>query len=259
MIGKIKELYNYRTMISSLVSRDLKSRYSRSILGVLWNFLNPFLQLLIYTTVFSQIMKNGIEDYYMFLFVALIPWIFFSTCLSGGASCVLIQGDMVKKIFFPREVIPISYVTSQFVNLLLCFVVIFAAKIWEGCIFNPLALLCLPLVMIVEYILTIGFTMVLCALNVFFRDIQHIMGIVVMAWQFLTPVMYPIDMVPEEIQWIFDINPMTSVITCYRDILYYGDVPSLDSLHLAIIVGILTLAIGWSVFDKLQRKFAEVL
>ena len=120
-----KELYAYREMIFSLVRRDLKGRYKGSILGFLWTFLNPLLQLLVYTFVFSTVMRNGINDYYLFLFVALVPWIFFSTSVSGGAKCIWAQKDMVKKIYFPREVLPISYVTSQFVNMLLSFLVIF--------------------------------------------------------------------------------------------------------------------------------------
>ena len=116
MLERIKEIYAYREMTASLVRRDLKGRYKGSVLGFLWTFLNPLLQLAVYTMVFSTIMRSGIEDYYLFLFVALIPWIFFSTSLTGGAGCILSQQDMVKKIYFPREVLPFSYVLSQFVN-----------------------------------------------------------------------------------------------------------------------------------------------
>ena len=153
MINRVKELYAYREMIFSLVKRDLKGRYKGSVLGFLWTFLNPLLQLAVYTMVFSVIMRAGIEDYYLFLFVALVPWIFFSTSLSGGASCIWAQQDMVKKIYFPREVLPISFVTSCFVNMLLSFVVVFLVIFISGIGFNPTALLFLPLVMIIEYIL----------------------------------------------------------------------------------------------------------
>ena len=259
MFRRIKELYDYRTMISSLVRRDLKSRYSGSVLGVLWNFLSPLFQLLVYSVVFSQIIRMGIDDYYMFLFVALIPWIFFSTCISGGVSCIQIQGDMIKKIYFPREVVPFSYVTSQFVNMLLCFVVIFVVMAFGGYVFNPVALLCLPVVMIIEFILALGFTLVLSSLNVYFRDLQHIMGIVALAWQFLTPIMYPMDIVPDGMKWILNINPMTNVISCYRSILYLGQVPQLNSLLTAVVLGIFLFGMGWFSFNKLQKHFIEVL
>ena len=118
----IHELYEYRTMIGSMIRRDLRGRYKGSALGFAWTFLNPLLQLAVYTLVFSMIMRAGIKDYYLFLFVALIPWIFFSTSVSAGASCVMAQKDIVKKIYFPREVLPISHVTCQLVNMLLSMV-----------------------------------------------------------------------------------------------------------------------------------------
>ena len=128
----IKELLAYRTMIGSLIQRDLRGRYKGSVLGFAWTFLNPLLQLAVYTVVFSAIMRSGIEDYYLFLFVALIPWIFFSASLTGGSSCILSQKEMVKKIYFPREVLPIAHVTSQLVNMMLSFLVVLAVLIVSG-------------------------------------------------------------------------------------------------------------------------------
>ncbi len=128
----VKELWEYREMIVSLVKRDLKSRYKGSVLGFLWMFLNPLLQLAVYTVVFSTIIKMGIEKFYLFLFVALVPWLFFSTCLSAGTTVIFSQQDMVKKIYFPREALPLAFTISQFVNMLLSFVVIFIVVICSG-------------------------------------------------------------------------------------------------------------------------------
>ena len=155
----IQELYAYREMIFSLVRRDLKGRYKGSALGFLWTFINPLLQLGVYTLVFSVIMRNGIEDYYLFLFVALIPWIFFSTSLAGGSSCIWAQKDMVKKIYFPREILPISFVTSQFVNMLLSLIVVLIVLIVSGKGLNPIALLYLPVIMLVEYLMALSVAM----------------------------------------------------------------------------------------------------
>ncbi len=256
---RITEIYTYREMIFSLVKRDLKGRYKGSMLGFFWTFLNPLLQLAVYTMVFSTIMRSGVKDYYLFLFVTLIPWIFFSTSLSGGASCILAQQNMVKKIYFPREVLPISYVTSQFVNMLLSFIVIFAVLLLSGYALRIEAILCLPLVMTVEYVLALGFTMIMSAVTVYVRDMEYILGILTMAWQFLTPVMYAIDQVPQEVRWIFRINPMTYVITAYRDILYYGNIPKLETLAFASVTGVVMLIAGWMIFSCLQRRFAEEL
>lgn len=259
MFNRLKELYLYREMIFSLVKRDLKGRYKGSALGFLWTFLNPLLQLAVYTMVFSVIMRAGIEDYYLFLFVALVPWIFFSTSLSGGASCIWAQQDMVKKIYFPREVLPISYVTSQFVNMLLSFIVIFGVLIFSGHTINLTAILYLPVIMIVEFILALGMAMLTSAITVYFRDMEYILGIVAMAWQFLTPVMYAIDMAPQKVRFIFHLNPMTPVIEAYRDILYYGKTPELNTLLSAVIIGIIVLVIGWVTFHRLQKHFVEEL
>lgn len=253
----IKELYAYREMIVGLVRRDLRGRYKGSVLGFLWTFVNPLLQLVVYTMVFSVIMKNGIEKYYIYLFVGLVPWIFFSTSVTGGANSILSSKDMVKKIYFPREVLPISVVTSGFINMLFCFIVIFAALFISGIGVNPVALLFLPIIMIVEYFLALGFALLSSALTVYFRDLEYILGIITMAWMYLTPVMYPETMVPENLLWILKVNPMTSVIMAYRDILYYKQILQLETLLQALIVGIVFCILGHFVFCKLQKGFVE--
>lgn len=254
-----KELYEYREMIFSLVRRDLKGRYKGSILGFFWTFLNPLLQLAVYTFVFSVIMKNGIQQYYLHLFVALIPWIFFSTCVSGGSRCIWSQQDMVKKIYFPREILPISFVTSQFINMLLCFVVIFAVLFVSGRKVNLLAWCFLPIIMILEYNLSLGFALISSAVTVYVRDIEYILGIATMAWQFLTPVMYSLDNVPVKVLPFFYINPMTSIIIAYRDILYYGQYPKMSTLLGSFFSGLFFLVIGILTFSILKKGFAEEL
>ena len=205
-----KEIWEYREMVASLVKRDLKSRYKGSVLGFLWMFLNPLLQLAVYTVVFSTIMRMGIDKFYLFLFVALVPWLFFSTCLSAGTTVIFSQQDMVKKIYFPREVLPIAFTISQFVNMLLSFLVIFAVLIISGIRLNPQALFFLPLVMLVEFVMALGVTYLVSALNVYFRDLEHILGILSMAWMYLTPILYPMDMVPQQYTTLFTLNPNTS-------------------------------------------------
>lgn len=253
----LREIYDYREMIYSLIKRDLRGRYKGSVLGFFWTFLNPLFQLVVYTIVFSTIMRMDYDKYYLFLFVALIPWIFFSTSVAGGASCIWSQKDMVNKIYFPREVLPIAHVTCQLVNMLLSFVVIFAVLIVTGHGVNVMAVLCLPVIMLVEYLLALGLTLIVSAVTVFLRDVEYVLGIIMMAWQFLSPVMYGVDMVPEELQVFFSINPMTSILVAYRDIFYYKQVPQLSTLLQATILGIVFLVVGVIVFEKLKRHFSE--
>ena len=258
-MNTLREIYEYRTMIVSLIRRDLRGRYKGSALGFAWTFLNPLLQLGVYTVVFSTIMRAGIEDYYLFLFVALIPWLFFSTSVSAGASCVMAQKEMVKKIYFPREVLPIAHVTCQLVNMLLSFVVVFAVLLLSGKGISLQALLYLPIVIVAEYFLAISITMIVSAVTVYLRDLEHVLVILTMAWQFLTPVMYSIDMVPEELRSIFNINPMTPIIVAYRDILYYKRLPEIGNLLHGFVLSTILLVIGWLVFGRLKTPFAEEL
>jgi len=255
----LKEIYAYREMIASLVRKDLRGRYKGSVLGFLWTFINPLLQLLVYTMVFSIILRANVDKFYLFLFVALIPWIFFSSCLSAGSGIILAEKNLVVKIYFPREVLPVYFTTSCFVNMLYCFIVVIAVVIISGVKMSFSALLCLPVVMVVEYVMALGVCFLVSAVTVYFRDLQHIMGIIAMAWQFLTPIMYPLDIVPESVRPVFMLNPMTPVITVYRDILYYGRAPELSTLLNAALFGIVMLITGFLVFGKLKKRFAEVL
>ncbi len=255
----LREIYDYRQMIFSLVKKELRGRYKGSVLGFLWTFINPLFQLLVYTFVFSVIVPNNIEKFYLYLFIGLIPWLFFSGSMTGGAASIIAQKDLVKKIYFPREVIPISYVTSNFVNMLLCFIVIFAVIIISGTGVTLHLLLYLPVIMAVEYVMALGGAMLTSALTVYFRDLEYILGIVTMAWMYFTPVVYSIDMVPEWIRPIFNLNPMTPVIVAYRDVLYSRQAPHLSTLLQGFILGIIVLLIGIIVFRKLQRGFAEEL
>lgn len=254
-----EEIYKYRQMIFSLVHKDLRGRYKGSVLGFLWTFLNPLLQLLVYTFLFSIVLRQGIEKYYLFLFVALVPWIFFSTCVAGGANCVIGYGDLVKKIYFPREVLPISFTISQFINMIYSFVVVFLVLAVTDYGFNFLAITFLPLIMAVEFFLALGFVLLFCAITVYLRDVGYFLGIITMAWQFLSPVMYPMSFVPPRFVWFLKLNPMVSIINAYRDILYYKQIPDVTTLLSAILMGIFFLVLGEIVFKKLQKGFAENL
>ena len=259
MIKIFKEIYDYREMVFSLVRRDLRGRYKGTVLGFLWTFVNPLLQLIVYTLVFSNILRMGIEKYYIFLFVALIPWIFFSSTATASCEVVIGASNMVKKIYFPREVLPLAYTISSFINMLFSFIVVFVVLIVTGYGVDFVALMYLPIIMVVEFALALGMSLLFSALTVYLRDLQHIMGIVMMAWQFLTPVMYSEEMIPEEFMAVWRLNPMVSVIVAYRDILYYKQPPHINTLLEATVLGLLLLVIGELMFRLLQRNFAEEL
>jgi len=259
MIKELKELCQYREMIFSLVHKDLRGKYKGSILGFFWSLLIPLFQLLIYTLVFSVFMRSQIDKFYMFLFVALIPWLFFNNCITAGATSIIQQKNLVEKIYFPRMVMPIACAISAFVNMLLNFIIVFGALFVSGIGIRIEVMWYLPIIMLIEFIMGIGGALLFSALTVYFRDLEYILNILTMAWMYMTPILYPLEQVPETIREFLYLNPMTAVIIAYRDILYYQTAPNMQTLMYAIIWGTVTLLIGWFVFLKLQRNFVEEL
>ena len=258
MIQTLKDIILYQEKIRNLIRKDLRGRYKGSVLGFFWTILNPILQLVVYTFLFSLVLRSGIDKYYLFLFVALVPWIFFSSCLVGGSGIILGQKDLIKKIYFPTEVLPIAHTSSNFVNMLLSFIVIFIVVIFAG---NGIttAILYLPIVMIIEYLLCLGASFITSAITVYFRDMEHILGILGLAWMYMTPIMYSVDMIPVEFQGVLSFNPMAPIILAYRSILYDGKAPEIAVLIHGFIVGVAVLILGFVIFHKLKRRFVEEL
>lgn len=259
MKERIKEIYSYKDMVASLVKRELRGKYKGSFLGFLWTFINPLCQIIVYTIVFSIIVRSDLDKFYVYMITGMIPWLFFDASIRIGAGCVRYQGDMLKKIYFPREVLPISCVTANFVNMLFCFVIVLLVLIVSGIGFSFRALFCLPLVMLIEYVMALGVVLIISAGTVYFKDLEHIVTVALMAWIYLTPILYPIQIVPEKLLWIFKLNPMTYVIECYHAILYWKVLPTGKILSYAAIAAIALLIIGELVFKKLDDNFAEEL
>jgi ABC-2 type transport system permease protein len=187
----------------------------------------------------------------------MMPWTFFNTCVQGGTTCVRAQAEMVKKIAFPREVIPISYVTSAFVNMLFSFAIVFLAVLVSGFGFRWEAMLYLPLVMLLEYLLALGIALALSAATVYFRDMEQIVSVLMMAWIYVTPIMYTIDYVPEQYRRLIMLNPMTPIVEMFHQILYYRIEPTGPYLALAGTYSCAAFLAGALVFMVLERNFAE--
>lgn len=259
MISIFRELYEYREMIFSLVHKELRGKYKGSVLGFLWSLLIPLFQLVIYTIVFSVFMRSNIDKFYIFLFVALIPWLFFSNCIAGGAVAIVQQKNLVAKIYFPRMVLPVSSAISYFINMLLCFIIVFIALFISEIGISIRILWYLPVIMLIEFLMGIGVALLFSALTVYFRDLEYILNIVTMAWMYMTPILYPINQLSENLQRILYLNPMTSVIISYRDVLYYKQVPEMGTLIYAVVFGAITFIGGIFIFQKLQKNFVEEL
>ncbi len=255
----LKELFSYRDMVKNLVKRELRGKYKGSILGFLWTFINPLCQIIVYTIVFSLITRNDLDQFYVYMIAGMIPWTFFDLSLRNGCGSVRYQGNLVKKIYFPREVLPISTVTANFINMLLCFILVFLTIILSGRSISFAALLFLPVIMVIEYLFILGLVLIVSSVTVYLKDLEHIVNVLLMMWIYLTPILYPITLVPEKVRMLLKVNPMTAIIECYHQVLYWGEVPSLNYLGYGLICAIVIVIVGELIFNKLSSNFAEEL
>lgn len=259
MFDRIEEILKFKEMIKSFTIRELKTRYKGSFLGFLWTFVNPLLQLTVYSLMFPFILKINEKNYAMFLFVGLIPWTFFTTSLQGSCNLIIGNSSLVTKVYFPREILPITYILSGLCNAIFSYTVVFPMLLFSKIPFT-IFLIWLPLILIGQTILNLGFSLFFSGMNVFFRDLEYLLNVGLMAMYFMTPVMYNINILPLKIQkMLILLNPMAGYIILYRDIMYYGKEPNLKIVGYSFFYSISVFFIGYFMFQKLQKKFAEIL
>jgi lipopolysaccharide transport system permease protein len=267
MARRLQELWKYRDLIRNLVIRDLKVRYKNSILGVAWSLINPLLMMVVYTVVFQLMAgSSSLPDYPVFILCALLPWNFFSTCVLQATDSIVSAAPLIKKVYFPREVLPISIALSNLVNFVIALPVFFLLALIMNHPITPYAAL-LPLIILVEITFILGVTLITSTINVFYRDARHILDVLILAWFFLTPIFYPITTVPEQATvmgitfnmrvWLRRLNPMASIIASYRDILYWGTPSSLDFLLRTALTSFVILVIGYWIFLRYCPRFGE--
>lgn len=266
LIWHLRELYRYRGLVLNLVLRDLKSRYKRSVLGFLWSLLNPLAMMMVFTVVFTVVMPSQIENYPIFLLCGLLPWNFFTGALMVSMNSVAGNANLVKKVYFPREVLPISSVLASLVNFLLGMAVLMVVLIFFGGNFSQWLWL-LPIVILIQTCFTLGVALFLSAVSVYYRDTLMIMDVVLLAWFFLTPVVYAIDILPKaheifgltvDLQRLMHIvNPMASLIAAYRDLLYWGYRTDLDFFLRTAVTAVAVLIVGYWYFVRHSHDFGE--
>lgn len=255
-ISKIKEIYTYRHMLFTLVKQDINGRYKGSIFGFLWTLLNPLFMLLVYSIVFQFVFRSDIENYPIYLFICLMPWNAFNNMIGAGTTCVSNNASILKKVYFPREVLPLSVVISNTIQYFFSVVIIFIALLVSGVGISWYALL-LPLVVLVQITFAFGLILMLSVANVYVRDVQYMMNPIMMIWMYASPILYSITMVPEKWLWLYKLNPMVSILQGYQNILYDQTLPDFKSLGIVFLVSLVICVIGYLIFNKLQRRFAE--
>ena len=253
-----KDLYNYRELLKTNIKKEIRGKYKGSWLGVMWTFLNPLLMLAVYAFVFPYILRVNVENYTIFMIVALIPWNFFTTAIQSGTGCVVANGNILKKVYFPREIIPISITTSQLVNFLITCLIMFVFILVSGVGFS-IHILILPILILIQYILTLAFNFVLSALTVYAHDIDHFVSVILTLGFYATPIVYLSSMLPEKFQWAMYVNPMAVLVESYRSILYYHQMPNFKILGIWVVLSFIFLVLGYAIFKKLEKSFVEEL
>ncbi len=270
LLAYVNEIWRYRALLLNLVMRDLKVRYRNSVLGVLWSLGNPLLMMAVFTVVFTIMTPTDIEKFPVFVLCGLMPWNYFSASVVGSIRGIVDNASLVRKVYFPREMLPISVVLANLVNFAIALVVLFAFILAFRLPLTVWALL-LPVVIAVQTIFTVGVALILSTANVFYRDTQVIMEVVMLAWFFLTPIFYPIDALPHSYhiggmtidawRWMYLINPIASLVATYRVILYGtgagGAPPAFDFFLRTAITAFGVLAVGMAVFHRYKRQFGE--
>ena len=252
----ISNLYKYRQLLKSNIKKEIRGKYKGSFLGVLWSFVNPLLSVLVYAIVFPLILKNTQEHYVTYLIIGIIPWNFFIYSISQGTTTIMVNGGIIKKVYFPREILPISVVSSALVNFLISCLIIFIFLFFSGIGLSKYVIF-LPIVIIIQYIMTLGIVFITSAINVYIRDAEYIINFFMNMLFYATPILYSPEIIPARWRGILGLNPMSIIINGYRDILYYQKFPNFTYLAFLFAFSVVILLFGLFVFRKLERGFAE--
>ncbi len=268
MFHNLAQLVRYRALIQSLVARELKARYRASVLGFFWSFINPLLLLLVYSFVFSYVLKNQtkeVQPYALFLFCGILPWTWFSTSLLESSNVLISGGNLIKKVMFPAEVLPIVTVLANMVHFLLGLPILIVFLLYYRAPITPGELAWFPLVVGVQLLLTLGLALIVSALTVHFRDIKDILANLLTFWFFATPIIYPmlpgtgpLAQAPAYAKTLLNLNPFTHLAISYQEILFFPGAYGHWKWLLALGVAACGLfLLGYFVFDRLRDSFAE--
>ena len=264
IMGAAREVASFSELLRTMVIRDLKLRYRNSALGFLWSLLSPLLMMLVFILVFKVLTQSTIENYPVFLMAGLLPWIFTQGSVAGGLHSVTGNANLINKVYFPRELLPVSMVLAGFVQFvagyLLLIVVLLAFRVELH-----MTILFVPVIMLLNLLFALGLAMVVATVNVFFRDLQHLVEVGLLAWFFLTPIFYTLDVVPNTSflgldihRWVFSLNPMATLVTDYRYVMTEGYLPIRHTV-VTLAQAVFLFGLGWYLMRRLAYRFAEVV
>jgi lipopolysaccharide transport system permease protein len=262
LLTNLQHLFRYRALISALVARDLKARYRGSVLGFFWSFVNPLLSLLIYTFVFTVVMPGvrppSLEPYSLFMFCGILPWTWFSSSLLEASNVLIAGSNLIRKVLFPAEVLPLVTVLAGLVHFCLGLTILVAFLVYYGVAVEPRDLLWFPLIVFVQLTLTAGLALLVSAVTVHFRDVRDLLQNLLTLWFFATPIIYPYSYAPDSVRRLLDLNPFTHLALAYQNVLFLpGPFHEQWRVGVAALFAAAAFLVGYFVFDRLRDTLAE--
>lgn len=254
MCDALKHLFQYKPLLIELITRDLKVKYRRSVLGYLWSLLNPLMMMTVMTIIFSYMFRFEIDNYPLYLICGQTLWTFFNESTNMAMYSVLQNGSLIKKVYIPKFIFPISRILSCFVTMSFSLVAILIVMLFTR---TPLhwTILLFPVPLFFLLLFCIGMGMVLSSLSVYFRDITHLYSVITLAWMYATPIFYPLEAIPPQVVSLIKLNPMYHYINLFRNLVVYGNIPGINTWIATVGSALVMVGIGLAVFRKLQKDF----
>ncbi|MEW6101541.1 MAG: ABC transporter permease [Candidatus Omnitrophota bacterium] len=262
MIRKHKEIFKWRQLLFSLALKDLKKKYRNATGGVGWMLILPFAQAVIFSFIFKFLFKVEVDNYPLFLLSGLFPWVFLRSSLDAAKDSILNNANLIKKSYFPRQVLPISNIVSNFINFLFALVILLLFSVFYAKV-RLSALWSLPLLILIQLVMMCGISLLVSSLNTIFRETEFLMDILFLVWFYITPIVYPLQMLKNilhpAILRLYALNPMVGIISGYQEIFVYGNRPDMGLLSISFFFSLLIFFFGWAVFSRCEQVFADLI
>lgn len=252
------EIYQYRELLKTSIKKEIRGKYKASMLGVLWSFINPLLQVLVYAIVFPYMLNNTGDDYIIYLITGIIPWTFFSTVLVSCVGCIKANSGIIKKVYFPREILPLSATISGLINFLIsCLIIILFCLGWHTGI--TWHIIFVPIIALIEGILALGLGLALGAMDAYVQDLEYIVNFLLNLLFYGAPIVYKLETfgTTSFLAKLIRMNPITILLNAYRDVFLYHQIPDFRLLGIVLIISLAVLGVGYFIFKKLEKGFAE--
>jgi len=260
VINQFNELFKHRELLVNMVYREIHGRYRQSILGLAWTFLKPLFTVSIITLVFSVFVRIPSDNipYPLFALGALLPWSLFRTAISSGVTSLTGKSNLISKVYFPREILPLSAIMASVIDFLLTLLILIVLMIFYR-VELSWNIFYVFLILPIELLFVMGLTFLLSMLNVWYRDVTHGIGVLLQLWMYLTPIVYPYSMVPLPYRHFYQLNPLVGIVEGFRSVMIKGTSPDLNLLTISFIVGLITFIVGYGIFKAHEFEFADVI